>query len=84
MHVWLSPLPSQGSKEDQAICEQHSELAVKYPLMHAAVNFKDFQYSKASIGKHGKGRYSWLEVWSPIRLAQMINSTEEIIDQLFL
>jgi hypothetical protein len=32
--------------------------------MHAAVNFKDFQYSKASIGKHGKGRYSWLEVWS--------------------
>ena len=64
VHVWLSPLPSQGSKEDQAICEQHSELAVKYPLMHAAVNFKDFQYSKASIGKHGKGRYSWLEVWS--------------------
>ena len=63
MHVWLSPLPSQGSKEDQAVCEQHSELAVKYPLLHAAVNFKDFQYSKASIGKHGKGRHR-LDVWS--------------------
>ena len=59
VHVWLSPLPSQGSKADQAVCE----LAVKYPLLHAAVNFKDLQYSKASIGKHGKGRYR-LEVWS--------------------
>ena len=39
------------------------ELAVKYPLLHAAVHFKDLQYSKESTGKHGKGRYR-LDVWS--------------------
>jgi hypothetical protein len=50
---------SQGSKEDQAACE----LAVKYPLLHAAVHFKELRYSKASTGKHGAGRYR-LEVWS--------------------
>jgi hypothetical protein len=50
---------SQGSKADQAACE----LAVKYRLLHAAVHVKDLQYSKESLGKHGKGRYR-LDVWS--------------------
>ena len=39
------------------------ELAVKYPLLHAAIHFKDLKYSKGSAGKHGTGRYT-LEVWS--------------------
>ena len=47
------------SDSDNAACE----LAVKYPLLHAAVHFKDLQYSKGSSGDHGMGRYR-LNVWS--------------------
>ena len=55
-----SDLPEAISKENlNAACE----LAVKYPLLHAAVHFKDLQYFKGSLGKHGSGRYS-LDVWS--------------------
>ena len=52
-------LASKADDEQAAACE----LAVRYPLLHAAIHFKDLQYSKESLGKHGKGRYR-LDVWS--------------------
>jgi hypothetical protein len=39
------------------------ELAVRYPLMHAAVYFKDLIYTKGSTGMHKQGRYI-LDLWS--------------------
>ena len=39
------------------------ELAVRYPLLHAAVHFKDLIYTKGSFGQHEQGRYI-LDLWS--------------------
>ena len=48
----------KSQKGDNPACE----LAVKYPLLHAAVHFKDLQYTIGSKGKNGTGRYR-LDVW---------------------
>ena len=49
---------TRTQKGDNPACE----LAVKYPLLHAAVHFKDLQYTIASKGRRGVGRYR-LDVW---------------------
>ncbi len=45
-------------KGDNPACE----LAVKYPLLHAAVHFKILKYTIGSKGNHGIGRYR-LDEW---------------------
>ena len=52
-----------GSDNQAPNLNSPCELAVRYPLLHAAVHFKDLKYSKGSTGDHGRGRYI-LDVWS--------------------
>lgn len=39
------------------------ELAVRYPLLHAAIHFKELIYTIGSYGPHQDGRYC-LDIWS--------------------
>ena len=50
---------SKRKKSENPPCE----LAVKYPLLHAAIQFKKLIYTIGSDGSHHEGRYK-LDVWS--------------------
>jgi hypothetical protein len=51
------------AKRKNSVENPPCELAVRYPLLHAAVHFKDLLYTKGSFGEHKQGRYI-LDLWS--------------------